>query len=313
MENLNIPLIGTLLILLLLVLVMITLDVMTDWVKSRRSSKKTKKEETLLANSCDDDNVLHSTPTKNKFPIDFGKIERYENRGFGFVSHTFAKYSHGKVFFHITVLKKTHPELAQKLDNGTLSTPIFFWYEYKTTSMGQEVLALLSPQQLRQKYTDQISAYITIVKEAWLDLEKPLSDSLNKASFDLLSLEEANQLKKRRKTIEAERERRAKAIQAAKKAQEKVKEEEFHQLIAEISALNFTRSGQVSEYIIENKLGSKYKNISGVLQMKLGDNAWKFEGGISPDIYGRLCNELGLENNKSEAIPDKFTPYKDVH
>jgi hypothetical protein len=63
--------------------------------------------------------------------IDFGRVEKYiENRGFGFVSHTFAEVSPNQVFFHIKVVRRTHPELAQALDRTTTSEEVYFWYEY---------------------------------------------------------------------------------------------------------------------------------------------------------------------------------------
>jgi cold shock CspA family protein len=50
--------------------------------------------------------------------IDFGKVERYiDDRGFGFVSHTFENSSPKEVFFHIKIVKRTHPELARALES----------------------------------------------------------------------------------------------------------------------------------------------------------------------------------------------------
>jgi cold shock CspA family protein len=61
--------------------------------------------------------------------IDFGSIKSYNpDRGFGFVGRTFFNPNE-KVFFHIKKIKKQHPELAQKLDNGEAFTTVNFWYE----------------------------------------------------------------------------------------------------------------------------------------------------------------------------------------
>lgn len=89
-------------------------------------------------------------------------------------------------------------------------------------------------------------------------------------------------------------------------------EQEFHELVTELSGLGFTQSSEVSEYIIKNNLGTKYKNISGILQMKKCDDQWLFDGGFPPDIYARLCQKLKLKNKGSQARPGKFTPYKNV-
>lgn len=89
-------------------------------------------------------------------------------------------------------------------------------------------------------------------------------------------------------------------------------EKEFEQLIHEIVPLGFTTSGQVSEYIIQNKLGYKYKNISGALEMELNGTTWSFNGAFSPKIYARLCHELGLDNRNPSAKPKKFTSFKNM-
>lgn len=93
---------------------------------------------------------------------------------------------------------------------------------------------------------------------------------------------------------------------------ESVNEQEFNELVTELSAQGFTHSSEVSEYIVKNKLGAKYKNISGVLQMKKRGDEWSFEGGVPPDIYARLCQKLNLKNKGSQARPGEFTPYKNV-
>lgn len=89
-------------------------------------------------------------------------------------------------------------------------------------------------------------------------------------------------------------------------------EQEFNELVIELSALGFTHSSEVSEYIVKNNLGTKYKNISGVLLMKKCGDEWSFDGGFPPDIYARLCQKLKLKNKGSQARPGGFTPYKNV-
>lgn len=93
---------------------------------------------------------------------------------------------------------------------------------------------------------------------------------------------------------------------------ESLNEQEFNELVEELSVQGFTHSSEVSEYIVKNNLGTKYKNISGVLQMKNRGDEWSFEGGFPPDIYARLCRNLKLKNKGSQARPGKFTPYKNV-
>lgn len=92
----------------------------------------------------------------------------------------------------------------------------------------------------------------------------------------------------------------------------KNEEEEFRKLVIEISAQRFTHSHQASEYIVRNKLGHKYQHISGILVMKKRGEEWSFDGGFPKPIYARLCKELGLVNNGSQAQPLRFTAYKDL-
>lgn len=97
-------------------------------------------------------------------------------------------------------------------------------------------------------------------------------------------------------------------MQAAKNKEE----EEFRQLVQEMTAHNFTYSSDVSRHIVDHELGKKYKHISGILQMELGGNVFDFKGGFPPHIYARLCEELDLRNQGSKATPGRFTPFKDI-
>lgn len=73
---------------------------------------------------------------------------------------------------------------------------------------------------------------------------------------------------------------------------------EFECLVAECRELGFTTSKQVSEYIMKNKLGEKYKHISADLHLQAGGASWVFQGGILPEYYKKLCTELGIANCK---------------
>ena len=273
--------------------------------------------------------------------IDFGKVERYiEDRGFGFVSHTFANIPPKEVFFHIKVLQRTHRELAQALENTTTKN-VYFWYEYVTSSKGQEVLAILDLKQISQEKADYKATFINTIKTNWMNVGKPLPELLKRATSDLLTSDEVNQLTASRIMLEAEHRRdqeklqraesakqqaiadqkavqqkvesaRQQAIADQKAVQQKAEEKEFCELVAEISAQGFTHSWQASAYIVNHKLGYKYQNISGILQMQLNGIVWNFAGGFPPNIYARLCDELGFRKRGSEAVPGAFTPYRDI-
>jgi hypothetical protein len=89
-------------------------------------------------------------------------------------------------------------------------------------------------------------------------------------------------------------------------------ETEFRALVAEVRALGFTSSKQVSNYIMARKLGNKYGHISGRLTMERDGDQWPFYGGIQPRIYARLCNELGLDDQGTDARPGEFIPFRDL-
>ena len=74
----------------------------------------------------------------------------------------------------------------------------------------------------------------------------------------------------------------------------------------------FTESAQVSYYIIRNRLGDKYKHISGVLEMENSDSSWKFNGGFPPKIYAMLCGRLNLGNRGTQSRVVGFTAFKDL-
>jgi len=59
--------------------------------------------------------------------IDVGIVKKYfSDRGFGFVTHTFQTGLQSEVFFHIKNLKRTRPDLAEKLDNEEAISSIYF-------------------------------------------------------------------------------------------------------------------------------------------------------------------------------------------
>ena len=89
-------------------------------------------------------------------------------------------------------------------------------------------------------------------------------------------------------------------------------EREFFQLVAEISPLGFTTTKEVSAYIVNNNLGLKYKHISGVVTMEGDGREWDYRGGFPGRIYARLCDKLGLRNQRSQAKLKSFIPFKDI-
>lgn len=257
--------------------------------------------------------------------IDFGKVEKYiEDKGFGFVSHTFVGSPSKEVFFHIKSVKRTHPKLAQALITYNSLEPLYFWYEFEISEKGQQVIAILDPTTICLNHPDSASIFIEVIEKSWVNAELSIPESIRKATIDLLSLDETRQLETRRNILEQEKKKKYEELRRAgasrlqevadqMEAKEKAEETEFRQLVAEFSGLGFTQSKQVSAYIVRQKLGNKYQHISGVLQMKMEEDVWSFNGGFPPRIYARLCYELGLGNQGSRARPLSFTAYKDIN
>lgn len=81
---------------------------------------------------------------------------------------------------------------------------------------------------------------------------------------------------------------------------------EFENLVNECRPHHFKRSGDVSRYIVNNKLGEKYKNISGYIYMEDGG---VIEGGIDPYYYRKLCYELDLGGPITDNKVVDFKPF----
>ncbi|WP_202839241.1 cold-shock protein [Luteimonas saliphila] len=264
--------------------------------------------------------------------IDFGKVDRYlEDRGFGFVSRTFTGSAYGaEVFFHIKTVKRASPELAEALNS--YEKPLF-WYEYEQTAKGDQVVSLVDSRVISTRFPDDYRNIINAAERMLVDESRPLNSSgqfsplsetttraiLEIVPKDILTkFEEKISELEQRKSCEREERRRIEAIkrqEAEEKAsvQKRIEEDEFVQLVAEISALRFTHSKQVSEYIVKRRLGDKYKNISGVLEMQMHGKRYGFDGGFPPKIYARLCSELDLDNQGSDAKPIGFRSYKEIN
>jgi hypothetical protein len=100
-------------------------------------------------------------------------------------------------------------------------------------------------------------------------------------------------------------------VEAVRRAQ--LEDAEFEALVDEVSAKGFTESREVSNYIMANKLGRKYRHISGVLELERDGEAWGYHGGFPPHIYARLCEALGLGQKPSDARVAGFRSFSDLN
>ncbi|KJJ20484.1 MULTISPECIES: hypothetical protein [unclassified Neisseria] len=88
---------------------------------------------------------------------------------------------------------------------------------------------------------------------------------------------------------------------------------EFRKLLEYFSKKNLHSSAELSNLIAhDNNLKNKFPNLTGLIQMQDRTNTWMYNGGIHPKIYKFICEELKLENNRSQAIPTGFRSYNDL-
>lgn len=272
--------------------------------------------------------VNNKPPKANN--IDYGVVSKYiSDRGFGFVRSLLLR-SNSEVFFHINTIKKTAPQLAESLTREPFDEEHYFWFDTKITSKGIQVRAILSSKQLRQGAVSDYSDLNERLESYWRNLEHQTPSWLDNATSDLIGRDRTDKLRLERGLLEIEKkkkiERERKQLEAqavieqerrqrqrdAERAKEQIEEDEFQNLVAEIMKFGFTHSSQVSNYIVSNRLGFKYKNISGILQMELDGTTWNFKGGFPPKIYARLCEELGLSNHGTRARAVAFESFGNI-
>ena len=256
--------------------------------------------------------------------IDFGVVSKYfPEKGFGFVSHVFLEECRDQVFFHINNVRSTDSKLASNLNNSESISDICFWYEVEHTNKGDQIKNILSSDLIRSSKFDNLSLFFKKVEYFWNNLDCPIPFWLNQVTVDLVGDDRAKEIylnrvkleeiknKEREDLLKKEKER-YRIESEEKEAGNRIMDNEFNQLVEEMKNLGFTQSRQVSQYIMNNNLGSKYKNISGIVEMEKEGTRWSYQGGFPSKIYARLCAELGLHNQGSRARAVSFTSFKDL-
>lgn len=255
----------------------------------------------------------------------FGKVEKYvAERGFGFVNNELPGAKGESYFFHIKDIKKARPDLVAGLESGTGA---HFWYSLKESPKGKVATPL--DQRFWDSNKQEVERATKLIEQIWARASA-LPAWLESVTLQLVGADRAARLTHEWRLLEAERRRiaeehrkmqeaealelkarqeaeRAKRLadeeakRARKAAEDAAEEAEFEALVSEVAAYRFNASSQVSNYIVRNRLGQKYKKISGYLTMELDGRQWEFKGGFPPKVYARLCDRLGLGNNGSRA------------
>ena len=229
--------------------------------------------------------------------VEFGSFQRYvSERGFGFVNRLLSAPHKRDVFFHIRSIKKSNQNLANKLNNDEDICSQYFWYEIEKTEKGDQVSSIISQKDMKMKLANDLSTFIEKIEQVWMNINATPPEWLELAAKELAGESFVESLKAKRVTLlqEIQRERDLKRKEAERKKKEaeeaqrrlmaefakerETEEEEFRLLVEEIRSHRFTHSKQVSSYIMRNRLGDKYRNISGVVKMELEGNTWDFNG-----------------------------------
>jgi len=219
--------------------------------------------------------------------LNYAKVKFYnEAKGFGFINLSMlSSLGDRGIFFHIRKVKRFE-NLLKSLDTSP-GKELHFWYSTEKSAKGLSV------------------------SNMWVDLEDipqgirtDCDDFIEKTTQAIASkvVKELALVEKRRAAI-AEKEEFREKFEAQKN--------ELQQLISDVEELNFSTSGQLSNYIISNKVGHKYPTLTGILTMHGANDSWNFNGGIDPTFYRQVCEELDLTNQNSRARAGKFVSYKD--
>ena len=208
--------------------------------------------------------------------------------------------------------------------------PHLFLWSPASSTMGKFIAAGIRKRIKPCRNENSLAAYVAAYKlwhtnhaSSWIENEKIYYEKRKLLDAELenkrIEQEETRRRREEARILyelqEPERvaeEARRKAQLAAEFHRSQIEEKEFDELVAELKPLRLTHSSHVSNYIKRNKLGNKYRYISGILHMEKDGENWAYSGGIQPKFYARLCDELGLSNKGSGAVPISFEPFDSI-
>lgn len=166
--------------------------------------------------------------------IDYGSVQHYSDRGFGFVSRTLS--SGAKVFFHINTIRRKYPQLAEELDdaldeNAYEYLAVSFWYDTETTHKGEQVRDIwLQTNELPEAQRAEARAKL----ERWFSsTQTPLSAVYERITRELFGQEECDQMF-------SALERRLREKQQAEAQQRRLAQEQWHRTTSGLPAPSTT-------------------------------------------------------------------------
>lgn len=93
---------------------------------------------------------------------------------------------------------------------------------------------------------------------------------------------------------------------------EQIEKDEFEQLVRELEPLDFSSSKDLTSHILQNKLGTRFPHISGILEMEKDGRTYNFRGGFPPHIFAKLCQRLRLARDTSSASATNFQSFQSL-
>ncbi|MCS7032288.1 MAG: hypothetical protein NZL92_12290, partial [Gloeomargarita sp. SKYG116] len=126
--------------------------------------------------------------------LEFGRILRYSDRGFGFISRELYKNA-GEAYFHITTIKRKYSQLTQAIDKGKWRNVSLFY----VTQHGQKGDAVsdvwLDVSDLPEELKAELKNFLRLY---WHNLSDELSVHVERFCHKLYNTEELNNLKNQR-------------------------------------------------------------------------------------------------------------------
>lgn len=114
--------------------------------------------------------------------LEFGYIQRYDNKGFGFVSKELSPRHSKETYFHIKTIKRKYAQLGQTIDNGGWRG-VSFWYVTEHTHKGEAVSEIwVTATELPKDLQNQL---MSLLESYWSSLSPTLPNWLERVTLDL--------------------------------------------------------------------------------------------------------------------------------
>ena len=234
--------------------------------------------------------------------LNYGKVARYNERGFGFVKPLLLGKNCEEVFFHISKVK--HMEIEAELLGHQFSEhgnkEIFFWFTTEDTEKGIAVKECwLKPNNLSHEYlidlAENIATYFSsnnIIKE---------QENLALSNLEPIKASKFGKLNYKNRRIQI---RNDDSHLQIKYNLSSIEFEQIKRYISIYKENSFQEHYEVNQYITNNDLWDEFSKIRS-----LNDHgSHKGIPGILPKFYGVACKMLNISGADGAPL-DKAEPY----